>query len=203
MAEGWLCPGPTRSPGGWTLAVPAAPHALPALVFQILPSLRVSGAMLDVVDSCSMLYRLQMEGTRSGPSPLALLLPPDEGTVPRPGLRPAGAHSRVSPGPAPGPGTARLRVPALRLPSGWPEASGPGHCCPFSQFPPLLGVQASGSESCWHLPFPQPTCQACMARVAPGHLSSGTTSVSQLPGISEGGFSQQCHAVLSREPGWG
>lgn len=34
------------------------------LVFQILPSLQASGAMLDVVDSCSMLYRLQMEGSR-------------------------------------------------------------------------------------------------------------------------------------------
>ncbi|XP_028346525.1 tetratricopeptide repeat protein 38 isoform X3 [Physeter macrocephalus] len=135
--------------------------------WKILPSLQLSGAMLDVVDSCSMLYRLQMEG------------------------------------PAPGPGTARLRVPALRLPSSWPEASEPGHCCPFSQFPRLLGVRASGSESCWHLPFPRPTCPAGLARVAPGHLSLGATSVSQLPGISEGGFSQQCHAVLSREPGGG
>lgn len=34
-----------------------------ALVFQILPSLKASGAMLDMVDSCSMLYRLQMEGS--------------------------------------------------------------------------------------------------------------------------------------------
>ncbi|XP_059969091.1 tetratricopeptide repeat protein 38 [Mesoplodon densirostris] len=33
---------------------------------HILPSLRVSGAMLDVVDSCSMLYRLQMEGASVG-----------------------------------------------------------------------------------------------------------------------------------------
>ncbi|KAM9072208.1 tetratricopeptide repeat protein 38 isoform 3-T3 [Megaptera novaeangliae] len=33
---------------------------------HILPSLRVSGAMLDVVDSCSMLYRLQMEGVSVG-----------------------------------------------------------------------------------------------------------------------------------------
>ncbi|XP_075863029.1 tetratricopeptide repeat protein 38 isoform X4 [Microcebus murinus] len=31
---------------------------------HILPSLQASGAMLDVVDSCSMLYRLQMEGPR-------------------------------------------------------------------------------------------------------------------------------------------
>uniref|UniRef100_G1S0S3 Tetratricopeptide repeat protein 38 n=1 Tax=Nomascus leucogenys TaxID=61853 RepID=G1S0S3_NOMLE len=30
---------------------------------HILPSLQASGAMLDVVDSCSMLYRLQMEGS--------------------------------------------------------------------------------------------------------------------------------------------
>ncbi|ERE86469.1 tetratricopeptide repeat protein 38 [Cricetulus griseus] len=37
-----------------------------ALVFQILPSLQASGAMLDVVDSCSMLYRLQMEGVSLG-----------------------------------------------------------------------------------------------------------------------------------------
>nr|XP_048300881.1 tetratricopeptide repeat protein 38-like isoform X2 [Myodes glareolus] len=36
------------------------------LVFQILPSLQASGAMLDVVDSCSMLYRLQMEGVSLG-----------------------------------------------------------------------------------------------------------------------------------------
>ncbi|CAK6444029.1 unnamed protein product [Pipistrellus nathusii] len=33
---------------------------------HILPSLRASGAMLDVVDSCSMLYRLQMEGVPVG-----------------------------------------------------------------------------------------------------------------------------------------
>uniref|UniRef100_A0A8D1TIL4 Tetratricopeptide repeat protein 38 n=1 Tax=Sus scrofa TaxID=9823 RepID=A0A8D1TIL4_PIG len=33
---------------------------------HILPSLRASGAMLDVVDSCSMLYRLQMEGVSVG-----------------------------------------------------------------------------------------------------------------------------------------
>ncbi|MBW03628.1 Tetratricopeptide repeat protein 38, partial [Eschrichtius robustus] len=36
------------------------------VVAPILPSLRVSGAMLDVVDSCSMLYRLQMEGVSVG-----------------------------------------------------------------------------------------------------------------------------------------
>ncbi|XP_066866536.1 tetratricopeptide repeat protein 38 isoform X2 [Kogia breviceps] len=33
---------------------------------HILPSLQVSGAMLDVVDSCSMLFRLQMEGVSVG-----------------------------------------------------------------------------------------------------------------------------------------
>ncbi|XP_053440852.1 tetratricopeptide repeat protein 38 isoform X2 [Nycticebus coucang] len=33
---------------------------------HILPSLRASGAMLDVVDACSMLYRLQMEGVSVG-----------------------------------------------------------------------------------------------------------------------------------------
>ncbi|XP_074247406.1 tetratricopeptide repeat protein 38 isoform X1 [Saimiri boliviensis] len=33
---------------------------------HILPSLQASGAMLDVVDSCSMLYRLQMEGVSLG-----------------------------------------------------------------------------------------------------------------------------------------
>ncbi|KAG8517956.1 Tetratricopeptide repeat protein 38, partial [Galemys pyrenaicus] len=33
---------------------------------HILPSLQASGAMLDVVDSCSMLYRLQMEGVPVG-----------------------------------------------------------------------------------------------------------------------------------------
>lgn len=33
---------------------------------HILPSLQASGAMLDVVDSCSMLYRLQMEGVAVG-----------------------------------------------------------------------------------------------------------------------------------------
>lgn len=33
---------------------------------HILPSLQKSGAMLDVVDSCSMLYRLQMEGVPVG-----------------------------------------------------------------------------------------------------------------------------------------
>ncbi|ELR44745.1 Tetratricopeptide repeat protein 38, partial [Bos mutus] len=33
---------------------------------HILPSLRASGAMLDVVDNCSMLYRLQMEGVSVG-----------------------------------------------------------------------------------------------------------------------------------------
>ncbi|KAM9684588.1 tetratricopeptide repeat protein 38 isoform 3-T3 [Dama dama] len=34
--------------------------------WKILPSLQASGAMLDVVDSCSMLYRLQMEGVSVG-----------------------------------------------------------------------------------------------------------------------------------------
>ncbi|KAF6122384.1 tetratricopeptide repeat domain 38 [Phyllostomus discolor] len=33
---------------------------------HILPSLQTSGTMLDVVDSCSMLYRLQMEGVSVG-----------------------------------------------------------------------------------------------------------------------------------------
>lgn len=33
---------------------------------HILPSLQASGTMLDVVDSCSMLYRLQMEGVPLG-----------------------------------------------------------------------------------------------------------------------------------------
>ncbi|XP_075408764.1 tetratricopeptide repeat protein 38 [Tenrec ecaudatus] len=33
---------------------------------HILPSLQASGAMLDVVDSCSMLYRLQLEGVPVG-----------------------------------------------------------------------------------------------------------------------------------------
>uniref|UniRef100_A0A8D2B4E5 Tetratricopeptide repeat protein 38 n=1 Tax=Sciurus vulgaris TaxID=55149 RepID=A0A8D2B4E5_SCIVU len=33
---------------------------------HILPSLQASGAMLDMVDSCSMLYRLQMEGVSVG-----------------------------------------------------------------------------------------------------------------------------------------
>uniref|UniRef100_A0A667GDD5 Tetratricopeptide repeat domain 38 n=1 Tax=Lynx canadensis TaxID=61383 RepID=A0A667GDD5_LYNCA len=33
---------------------------------HILPSLKASGAMLDVVDSCSMLYRLHMEGVSVG-----------------------------------------------------------------------------------------------------------------------------------------
>nr|XP_011753216.1 tetratricopeptide repeat protein 38 [Macaca nemestrina] len=33
---------------------------------HILPSLQASGTMLDVVDSCSMLYRLQMEGVSVG-----------------------------------------------------------------------------------------------------------------------------------------
>uniref|UniRef100_A0A8C0K8J4 Tetratricopeptide repeat protein 38 n=1 Tax=Canis lupus dingo TaxID=286419 RepID=A0A8C0K8J4_CANLU len=32
----------------------------------VLPSLKASGTMLDVVDSCSMLYRLQMEGVSVG-----------------------------------------------------------------------------------------------------------------------------------------
>ncbi|XP_042638866.1 tetratricopeptide repeat protein 38 [Orycteropus afer afer] len=33
---------------------------------HVLPSMRASGAMLDVVDSCSMLYRLQLEGVPVG-----------------------------------------------------------------------------------------------------------------------------------------
>ncbi|XP_044939621.1 tetratricopeptide repeat protein 38 isoform X1 [Mustela putorius furo] len=33
---------------------------------HVFPSLKASGAMLDVVDSCSMLYRLQMEGVSVG-----------------------------------------------------------------------------------------------------------------------------------------
>nr|KAF6498388.1 tetratricopeptide repeat domain 38 [Rousettus aegyptiacus] len=36
------------------------------LIEKIFPSLRTSGAMLDVVDSCSMLYRLRMEGVSVG-----------------------------------------------------------------------------------------------------------------------------------------
>ncbi|KAB0396621.1 hypothetical protein E2I00_020150, partial [Balaenoptera physalus] len=42
---------------------------------HILPSLRVSGAMLDVVDSCSMLYRLQMEARGQTP-PASVTRPP-------------------------------------------------------------------------------------------------------------------------------
>ncbi|XP_062931035.1 tetratricopeptide repeat protein 38 isoform X2 [Cynocephalus volans] len=34
---------------------------------HIIPSLQASGAMLDVVDGCSMLYRLHMEGVSVGP----------------------------------------------------------------------------------------------------------------------------------------
>uniref|UniRef100_A0A8P0T272 Tetratricopeptide repeat protein 38 n=1 Tax=Canis lupus familiaris TaxID=9615 RepID=A0A8P0T272_CANLF len=34
--------------------------------WKVLPSLKASGTMLDVVDSCSMLYRLQMEGVSVG-----------------------------------------------------------------------------------------------------------------------------------------
>ncbi|XP_031993863.1 tetratricopeptide repeat protein 38 [Hylobates moloch] len=45
---------------------PVSRARLGRLVFQILPSLQASGAMLDVVDSCSMLYRLQMEGVSVG-----------------------------------------------------------------------------------------------------------------------------------------
>lgn len=66
---------------------PLRPH-LP--VFQILPSLRTSGAMLDVVDSCSMLYRLQMEGSQPSAVPLAPVpcpLPHNDGLVPWPGPR--------------------------------------------------------------------------------------------------------------------
>ena len=95
----------------------------PALVFQILPSLRASGAMLDVVDSCSMLYRLQMEG-----SPVCFLVPPlqcDEREVPWLGSRPAGAPEQVSPGPALSPGTV------------WPQVRGqaPAALCPGSHCP--------------------------------------------------------------------
>lgn len=53
-------------------------------MFQILPSLQASGTMLDVVDTCSMLYRLQMEGGQISALPLAPLpsLPRDKGTGP-------------------------------------------------------------------------------------------------------------------------
>uniref|UniRef100_F7ARB6 Tetratricopeptide repeat protein 38 n=1 Tax=Equus caballus TaxID=9796 RepID=F7ARB6_HORSE len=36
------------------------------LIEKILPSLRANGTMLDAVDNCSMLYRLQMEGVSVG-----------------------------------------------------------------------------------------------------------------------------------------
>lgn len=84
-----------RSPDRWTPAVPAAPHPPPALVFQILPSLRASGAMLDVVDSCSMLYRLQMEGS-------CFLLSSHATRGRRGGLGP-GRQELISPGPTLGP----------------------------------------------------------------------------------------------------
>ncbi|XP_063478626.1 tetratricopeptide repeat protein 38 isoform X3 [Symphalangus syndactylus] len=54
---------------------------------HILPSLQASGAMLDVVDSCSMLYRLQMEGSHPcSPAGVCLFLPRHEERVlwPRP-----------------------------------------------------------------------------------------------------------------------
>lgn len=75
LAEGWLCAGPTRG----LLQLLTCP---PTLVLQVLPSLKASGAMLDVVDSCSMLYRLQMEGSPTCALPLAPLcsvLPRNEG----------------------------------------------------------------------------------------------------------------------------
>ena len=59
FAEDWLRAGPTRGPSLRPLMCPPRP----APVFQILPSLKASGAMLDVVDTCSMLYRLHMEGS--------------------------------------------------------------------------------------------------------------------------------------------
>lgn len=65
---------------------------------HILPSLRASGAMLDVVDSCSMLYRLQMEGS-------CFLLSSHATRGRRGGLGP-GRQELVSPGPTLGPGTA-------------------------------------------------------------------------------------------------
>lgn len=76
---------------------------------------------------------------------------------------------------------------------------GPGHHCPLSQFPQLLGVPAIPSSL---------QGQACRTQ-APGHQPLGTTSVpttkevrvSQLRGISERGVSQQCHPVLCRKPG--
>lgn len=65
-----------------------------ACVFQVLPSLKASGAMLDVVDSCSMLYRLQMEGSpvcalRSRPAALSPPAGLEEGDLgPERGRRP-------------------------------------------------------------------------------------------------------------------
>lgn len=133
--------------------VPAAPHPPPALVFQILPSLRASGAMLDVVDSCSMLYRLQMEG-----SPVCFLVPPlpcDEREVLWLGPRLVGAPERASPGPALSPGTAQPQARGQA-----PAAVSPGSHCPSERRPPapiLAGPCCSHSLPArlarhrWHL----------------------------------------------------
>ncbi|XP_014675492.1 PREDICTED: tetratricopeptide repeat protein 38-like isoform X2 [Priapulus caudatus] len=40
--------------------------ALDVFDSQIASRVRTSGAMLDIVDACSMLYRLEMEGVRVG-----------------------------------------------------------------------------------------------------------------------------------------
>lgn len=87
---------------------------------QILPSLQRSGTMLDMVDSCSMLFRLQMEGSASCPRPV-LLSPVRSGSC--------------NPG---GP----LQVPAAQLSSSPPPVTA-GHLCPFFQLLPPLLVGAS------------------------------------------------------------
>lgn len=175
--------------------VQAPPTPPPALVFQILPSLRASGAMLDVVDSCSMLYRLQMEGGQTSAVPLAPVpcpLPQSEGKVPWPGPRAGQELMRET-----------LPVPLQDL--GRCASHGPGYwlcsCLPAGGRPGAPAAPAL-SPSSHRVPVSMPMLAPAVPTACPPGLrgTGGTYSpvsacclllrtregrVSQSPGISE------------------
>lgn len=151
------------------------PSCPTTLVFQILPSLQASGAMLDMVDSCSMLYRLQMEG--GGSSGGMEGSPPPSGPrarqeaitqLPRVLLQALGQYAWPEPGPS--------SAAASQL--AWDQRA--RATTALSQSPhPLVQVSDSMPRGC--LPVPQPAFQAC------GHRWHQATSLwVLLPFIEQG-----------------
>ncbi|XP_031794403.1 tetratricopeptide repeat protein 38 [Sarcophilus harrisii] len=59
---------PAADPDPWRPVSAGGEHELALTIYDqhIAPSLLATGSMLDMVDSCSMLYRLQMEGVHVG-----------------------------------------------------------------------------------------------------------------------------------------